>query len=186
MRKLFRNTGHTLVEVMVALFLTGIISIAGLRFYASVHNHTLTQGEIGDMQQAGRNNLQEIVRTLRKAGYKVGAHAPYRIAGDTLYVYYNDTQPIDTVAYYVDHSQQVSSSDGSPIPTGLLMKKVNSLYAEVYGDQIDSISFQALSASVVEITLTVGTMRPDEDFVDNEGVRNLTFTERVQIRNLNL
>jgi len=183
MRKLFENTGHTLVELLIALFLTGIISMAGMRFYAGIHNQTLAQGDIGDMQQAGRNNLQEIVRTLRKAGYKVGTHVPYRIAGDTLYVYYSDTQPIDTVAYYVNHS---SSDDGSQVPTGVLMKKVNSLSADIYGDQIDSISFQALSASVVEITLTVGTMRPDEDFVDNEGVRDLTFTEQVQIRNLNL
>ncbi len=183
MSKLSNRRGYTLIEVLIALFLTGIISITCMRFYTNVHSHTLTQEDIGDMQQAGRNNLQEMVRTLRKAGFKIGSHVPYRISGDSLFVYYSDTQPVDTVAYYVDYNEAV---DQSSIPTGKLMKKVNSATSDVYGDQIVGLSFTALSASTVEITLTVGTMRPDGDFVTNNGVRNLTFTERVLIRNLRL
>ena len=58
MNKLFTSKGYTLIELLIALFLTGVITTAGFHFYVKMHNSALTQEEISDMQQKSRASLQ--------------------------------------------------------------------------------------------------------------------------------
>lgn len=184
MKTLHNHRGHTLIEVLVALFLTGIISMAGLQFYVDTHNQALAQEDVGDLQNVARATLDEIARNLRQAGYKIGAHAPYALAGDTLFVYYSDTQAVDTVAYYLqkrDYARQ-----GAQFPTADLMKRVNSNMSEVYTDKLATIRYTVISPSVIDVVVTATVDRADEDYSENHGVRTLTIAERVQMRNLTL
>jgi len=60
MKRLRNNRGYTIIEMLVAVLITGILASAGFEFYISMHNQTLAQEEISDMQQASRASLQEI------------------------------------------------------------------------------------------------------------------------------
>ncbi len=60
--------GFTIVEVLLATFLTSIIGIAALNFYAAEHNSLITQQNVSDMQQNLRASIDEVTRHLRNAG----------------------------------------------------------------------------------------------------------------------
>lgn len=62
------NKGFSLVELLIALFLTGVISTAALSFYISEHNNMLVQHSISDMQQNLRVCMEEITMRARNAG----------------------------------------------------------------------------------------------------------------------
>ncbi|HOP06646.1 MAG TPA: prepilin-type N-terminal cleavage/methylation domain-containing protein [candidate division Zixibacteria bacterium] len=190
MRKRFNSKGYTILELLISLAMTSVIALAGYKFYASMHNSALTQEEISDLQQNSRNVLQEIARTARMAGYKVGGHTPYEISGDSLAIYFNQTQPVDTVLFFLEDyadadMMTVNGLTESNRPKRL-MRKVNSDAAIPYSDLVRSISYNAPTSNSLEITLVVQTSKADESFVRNSGVRTYTFTERVIMRNLNL
>lgn len=190
MRKLRNNRGYTIAELLIAMFITGILAAAGFEFYISMHNQTLAQEEISDMQQASRASLQDITKTLRMAGYKIGAHAPYRINGDSLLIFYSDTQPVDTIMYYLEDYTSAELLSMPTFPTGSsphkLMKKVNSTAAELFADYITDVTFIAVNASTVQVTIDVQAAQPDEDFVNNGGYRTYTALETVNLRNVAL
>ncbi|MEZ5358451.1 MAG: prepilin-type N-terminal cleavage/methylation domain-containing protein [Candidatus Zixiibacteriota bacterium] len=188
MRKLRNNKGFTIIEVMIALLITGIVSGAALNFYIKMHNQTLTQEEISEMQQNLRASLDEIIKALRKAGYKTGTHTAFRINGDSLYVFYQETQPIDTVLYFLADLSSAELAAYADLPTRLrphkLMKQVNSAGPVVFSEHINNLTFTAHSSSNVEVAVSVQPSRPDVDFSENEGYRIYSASERVNIRNL--
>ena len=184
------NKGYTLVELFIALLITSVIMVTGYSFYVKMHNSTITQSDISDMQQNSRATLHEIVKTARMAGYKIGTHVPYRINGDTLVVFYQDSQPVDTFMFFLeDYSDyelvQFGALDTRNIPQKL-MKKHNSDNAEIYTDYISGIKYAVVDTTTLQITLVVQSATPDEDFDNNEGLRNYTCTQQVNLRNINL
>jgi len=81
-----RQAGFTILEVLVAGLITGILAMSSFQFYVSMHNQTLTQEEVSDMQTNCRASLHEIGQTLRMGGYKLSdTHNPFEITGDSLY-----------------------------------------------------------------------------------------------------
>ncbi|MCP4686308.1 MAG: hypothetical protein GY867_12795 [bacterium] len=181
MQKLRSKSGITLVEILIALFLTGVLSLSALRFYSDMHNHALTQEEISDMQQNSRATLQELSRTLRMAGYKIGGHTPFLITGDSLWVFYNDVTPVDSVLYYlVDNT----GDDVVEAHSKSLMKKVNSGPAALFSEHIHGLSYRMINTSTVEINLEVHTTKADETYAEHEGVRTIELAERVHLRNV--
>ncbi len=190
MKKLNNKLGYTLIELLVALMITSVLSTASYSFYIRMHNSTITQQEISDMQQNSRNCLHELTQTLRKAGFKTGAHPAYTICSDSLYVFFSETQPIDTVLYYLTDYSDYEIATLSQLPEGhrpkKLMRKVNSGAAAVYSDMVTSVTYSVPSSSSIEITLVTQVARPDEDFSANRGVRTSVATERVTMRNVNL
>ncbi|MBU8933399.1 MAG: hypothetical protein KOO62_05265 [candidate division Zixibacteria bacterium] len=190
MRILSETTGHTIIELLAALFITGIMTAAGYNFYIKMHNQSIAQSDISDLQQNSRNTIQEITKTLRSAGYKVGTHVPYRIGNDSLLIFFSDTNPVDSVLYYLEDYNGDEAFEVAQLPVGLrpkkLMKRVNSNPPEMYSGLVQSISYVASSASLIQVTLVVQTGRPDEDFNSNDGVRTLTSVESVTLRNVTL
>lgn len=190
MKRLRNNRGYTIAELLIAMFITGILAAAGFEFYISMHNQTLAQEEISDMQQASRASLQDITKTLRMAGYKVGSHVPYAINGDSLYIFYNGTQPVDSVLYFLADYTSDELAGMSAFSTGStphkLMKQVNSAAAEVFADYITDVTFTAINSSTIQVTINVQAAQPDEDFVTNGGYRTYSALETVNLRNVAL
>lgn len=63
--------GATLIELMIALALTGIITLAIMKTYVTQHESYLTQDDVSVMQQSSRACLDEMTRQIRMAGHKV-------------------------------------------------------------------------------------------------------------------
>ncbi|MFH2037480.1 MAG: prepilin-type N-terminal cleavage/methylation domain-containing protein [Candidatus Zixiibacteriota bacterium] len=185
-----RKNGYTIVEMLIAMFLTGIVALASYNFYIRLHNSAITQDNITEMQQNSRNTLQEICKNVRMAGFKIGSHAPYSINGDSLYIFFSQTQPVDTILYYLENYTGGELSWISSLPEDQrpqkLMKKVNSNQAEVFSDYVRNLRFTVTGPASLSISLLVQVPQADEDYYLNDGVRNLAQTENITIRNLNL
>jgi len=98
--KLKGNRGISLVEVMIALVLTGIMATAVMRLFATQHENYLVQDRVVSAQQNARAIIDALVRHVRMAGYDIPAGvSALRAANtdpDTIMVIYS---PDDCEAY---------------------------------------------------------------------------------------
>jgi hypothetical protein len=190
MKKIKSCRGITLTEVLIGLFLTTLMAAAGFKFYISMHNSSLSQEEVADIQQTSRACLDDISKNLRMAGYKIGSHVPYTINGDSLYVFFNGTQAVDTILYFLDYYTVSELDNLNDFPNGLvpkkLMKKVNSSAPEMFAGMINDIVYTIESPSRIQIAIDVQASKADEDFASNSGYRLYTTSETVTVRNMNL
>jgi Tfp pilus assembly protein PilE len=69
--KLTESRGVSLVEVLIALFLTAIITTAVFQTYVTQHKNYLVQDDISEIQQNARASIDELTRQLRAAGYEL-------------------------------------------------------------------------------------------------------------------
>lgn len=182
--------GFTLIEVMIALLITGIIAAATFGFYVTMHNNVVTQQEVSEMQQICRNSLDEIATSLRMAGYKLDGHAPYRVSGDSLFIFFSATQPVDTVLYYLEEFTDVDYANSPKVPKGMtlwkLMKKVNSNPAACFSEYVCGLRYNVIDSATVAITMAVQTSRSDATYGKNSGFREFSNTERISIRNVGM
>jgi type II secretory pathway pseudopilin PulG len=192
--KIFKNSsGFTLLETLISALITGIVVASAFQFYVSMHNQTMAQEEISEMQQNARACIVDITKNLRMAGFKIGTHDAFLINGDSLYVFYNDTQPVDTILYFLSvhpdkdlmgqYAEGSEDGEGAETPYRL-MKKVNSDKATIFSDFVLDINFTQVNASTVVISVTTQVTKPDEDYVDNYGFRTYQSNESVVLRNI--
>ncbi len=113
MKKLKSHNGFTLVEVLIAILLTGVLTTATLQFYVSEHNNMLVQHDVSDMQQNLRACIQELTSTLRNAGSN--------LPNNLLSIESNDGNPDSLVIRYsymngsIDVGEQTQVLQTSPI-----------------------------------------------------------------------
>ena len=82
-RILSSPTGNSLVEIMIALALTGIITTAVLGLYYRQHSNYMVQDDITAVQQNARASIDEITRQVRMAGYDLPAGVAPLVASNT-------------------------------------------------------------------------------------------------------
>lgn len=190
MRILRNSRGYTIVEIIISLFITGLIAAAGFQFYIRMHNTALSQEEVSEMQQSSRASLQEMEKVLRMAGYKLASHDPYRINGDSLYIFFSGSNPVDTVLYflqdYASYELNLPDSLGRAYRPKKLMRQVNNGSAAVFADNINDIRYTVVNPSTIEITLIVQPLKADEAYNTNKGFRSYTAVERIKLRNLGI
>jgi prepilin-type N-terminal cleavage/methylation domain-containing protein len=61
--------GVTLIELLVALVMTGIITSAGFGIYLTQHEGWIIQEQVSNMQQNARASMHELETKIRLAGY---------------------------------------------------------------------------------------------------------------------
>ena len=181
--------GHTLLELLIALIVGGIVAAAGVRFYQSMNQQVVSQQELSDMLQVNRICLEEIATNLRWAGYKLTAHDPFMISGDSLEIYYRPDSTVDTIRYFLgEYDEYDSTSMAAGLPEGMeafmLMKQINSEAAVPFADLITRLQYTPINSRTIAITLDNQTSRYDETFSVNNGYREFTNTERVVLRNV--
>jgi prepilin-type N-terminal cleavage/methylation domain-containing protein len=64
-----RHSGFSLVELVVATAIMGIIIAAGLSLYLNQHKQCLVQEQVVDTQQNVRVSMNELSKNIRMAGY---------------------------------------------------------------------------------------------------------------------
>jgi len=63
--------GFTLVELMIGLFASAILTYAALSLYVTQNKHLIVQNEISDIQANVRSSAEVLASTIRMAGYNV-------------------------------------------------------------------------------------------------------------------
>ena len=185
-KKLRNIAGISLVEVMISLILTGLLATASFKFYASMNGSTLTQQDMSDLQHICRTTVYELKKSLRMAGYKIGSHVPFEVTGDTLFIYQQGIQPVDTISYYLASAGFRAVPEGEPAhPLFLLMRSTNGAAAVVMSDQLTGIDYEIVDSANVNITVAAESVRRDHEYRQNDGYKRYSLVERVKIRNVN-
>lgn len=182
------NKGFTLLEVLIATIITSILAAAAFQFYSKVGHQSEVQYDVSEMRHLCRACVFDIRKTLRSAGYMLNGHPPYEIKGDTLSVYYRDTQPVDTTIYflqeYSDSAYQTVPGLGVGMQLYYLMKQLNSGQPVIFADFITEASYTLMDPANMLVSLTTQVPRGDDTFGTNSGFRKFTISERVNIRNI--
>lgn len=124
--------GFTLVELMVALAISGIIAAAMYSAYISQQRINQAQEQILEMQQNLRAGLDMMTRELRMAGYDPDKTGGAGFLGDPDKDEFTDSRRI-TFTLVADDDEQDNDGDGDTDEDGELKRVQYSLY-DGYGD----------------------------------------------------
>ena len=106
-RKLKAIGGVTLVELLIAFIITGVISAAMFKIYINQHHAWMIQDRIIEMEQNARAAIDELTRQLRMAGYELPNGLPPLEA--------HDTNP-DTIVLHYNGNAGCSAPIDKPMP----------------------------------------------------------------------
>jgi type II secretory pathway pseudopilin PulG len=173
LKRLRNQQGMTIIEILVAGILTLIVGGVALEFYASQHNQWLAQTDVSDMQQNVRTLLDELTTNIRSAGYGImTGHPRIQLTSNTLTLFYKDSTKIDTIQYYVSHTDSLHPN---------LVKKINQGTPQIFAENIESIQF-IRSGNIVTVTLVAREGRKDPEYA-LDGYRRRTLTADIELRN---
>jgi Tfp pilus assembly protein PilE len=84
LKRILKNSaGFSLLEALIALVITGIITTAMFKAYITQHQNYLAQDDITTIQQGARASIDELTRHIRMAGNDVPDGLPSLIAANT-------------------------------------------------------------------------------------------------------
>ncbi|MBD3170798.1 MAG: hypothetical protein GF307_15080 [candidate division Zixibacteria bacterium] len=168
------ESGYTVIELLIAALLTGIVTFYAMDAYLDQHQQYLIQEDVSDMQQRGRAAIDEIAFNLRQAGFNTPDSVENFSIGydpvgpDTLTLNHHG----DDIIYYIDESDSLHPN---------LMKSTNG-NVEMFADDIEDMEFTALASDLIEVTVVTKSTRKDEAIAKD--YRRRTYTMRVKVRNL--
>lgn len=110
--KLTDTRGVSLLEVLLALFLTGLVLTAVFKTYITQHKNWTVQEDITDMQQNARAAIDELTRQIRMAGHEL----PLGLNGIEAY----DTDPDTIIITYADGGCDAPIEHKMPLPSAEL------------------------------------------------------------------
>jgi len=184
LNKLRNNRGLSLVEMMVSLIITGVITTGALQFFSDMNGRTLTQQDLSEMQNTCRMTMSELETNIRMAGYKIGSHAPFEIVGDTFFVYRRGTSPVDTICYFLQAESDVQNVQGAH-QLYRMMKKTNPAAAVPMSDHLRALTFTRVDSANIQVDVTAESVRRDQEYTGNDGFKSYSLTELIKIRNVN-
>jgi hypothetical protein len=112
MNKLRSSRGTSLLEVLIALSITGIITLAVFKAYLTQHKNYMTQEDITDIQQNARVVIDELSKHIRMAGNNL----PHGLQAITAA---NTNPDTITLTYRIDNCDSYLS-EPMPLPSSEL------------------------------------------------------------------
>jgi len=190
------NEGFTLVELLVAVAISGIVMASVYSSYYSQQKSYIAQEQVATMQQNLRNALFHLERDIRMAGYDPTMMAGAGIANagsDTMQITMDlngdgDTSDTDeTITYSLYVSSGVTrlgkSSGGGPnSPVADNIEALNFVYLD--GDRNVTSTLGSIRSVQVTLVATVG--RGDPGYVNTDSFSNQQGTVILPARNDNL
>jgi len=188
LKKRNNQFGFSMLEVLIASIITAIIATSAFSFYGKMSEQSEHQFNVSEMHQLCRTSLYDIRKSLMQAGFKLTAHPAYEIKGDTLAVYYSDTQPVDSILYYLVEYNAAEYAEISELPQShqlfKLFKKVNGDAPALFADYIVGINYNQVDAANIIVSIEVHSLLKDDSYQPNDGFRTYTVSERINIRNV--
>ena len=69
--RITNNRGFSIMEMLIALFLTGIITTAVFQAFTTQQRHYAVQDDVTTIQQNARASIDELTRQIRMAGHDI-------------------------------------------------------------------------------------------------------------------
>lgn len=207
------DNGFTLVEILVAMLVSGLVLSGIYSTYQSQQRSYILQEQIAQMQQNQRAAMYMISRELRMAGFDPSSSADAGIVDGQwtstfLRFTKDDNGDGDVTDSGEDLTYSLYVSDGIP-KLGRKNPTTNQPVAEniqelwfVYLDENNSVTATLADIRSVEITLVARTGQPTPDYVNtttysnklgtktfgpyNDAYHRSVLSEQVNCRNLGL
>lgn len=187
--KLRAQSGFSLVEILIATLMLGIVSTAAFSFYQNQHEQYIRQTDVADIQQSVRVAMQELTNQVRRAGYRVFGQPAVEISpkGDTLLVRYSNGGAVHTQLFYVASFDR----DKDNHLEYELMTQIDGGLPQTFAENIDRIRFVGGGTGGgiewVDIALR-GHLARSGLHTNSDGVYQATdigriLTSRVKLRN---
>lgn len=137
--KLVKETGFSLVEVLIAALVAGFAIAAAMQVFINQNKNQIVQAGVTDMQQNGRATVDELVQKIRQAGYRLPKGIPALLSWNT--------NP-DTIAlsFLVEPLCTASLTSAMPQPSAELKCNfvgcfISDVWAYIYDPFVDSGEF---------------------------------------------
>jgi Tfp pilus assembly protein PilW len=129
------QSGLSMVEILLASFILGAVSLSAFGFYKSQHGQYLQQADVTDAQQNLRATMDELTRQIRQAGYRVfGQDAVRCLANNTwLALRYHDGTAVRTQVFFPYYNTSTGRTD--------LMTQLDGEVMATFAEGIDSVRF---------------------------------------------
>jgi len=111
-KKIKNNSGMSLIEMLIGLFLAGLVTTSVFEVYINQHKNWMIQDDVTNIQQNGRAAIDELSRHIRMAGHAL----PFGIQSIEAY----DTNPDTIIVNYVSDGCDATISDPMPNPSSEL------------------------------------------------------------------
>ena len=195
-----KNTGFTLVEMMVSLGVGMVVVAAVTTTFMTQTKIYSAQEQVNDMQQNARAALDVITRELKMAGYKpnTGAVTGLTASGvnldNTKLVIEADLNGDNSIDGAAGSLERISYAYNSI--TKRITRRLGSGTSDIFADNITAFSFTYLKADgvtpatlasqirQVKIDITAKTAAPDPSFPQNGGYRTYQVSATITPPNL--
>ena len=71
LKKIKSNAGMSLIEMLIGLFLAGLVTASVFEVYINQHKNWMIQDDVTNIQQNGRAAIDELSSQLRMAGHEL-------------------------------------------------------------------------------------------------------------------
>lgn len=166
---LANNKGVSMMEVLIALFLTGIITAAIFQVYINQHKNWSIQSEVTDMQQNARAAIDELTRQLRMAGHQLPlglkSIEAYNTNPDTITINYSADGCNAPITHTMPNPSSELRCDGSDISCFYPGQFVYIFHPDSGGGEFFEVSHVQVAASHIQHNDWPLTKTYDEDAI---------------------
>lgn len=172
-----RQGGYTLVELMVAVMLTSIVTVSIYKAYVSITTSYDVQDQVVELQQNSRVAMDRLIRELRMAAYDPDATAGAGFVAPTDSTNVNFTMDLDdsgvidaaneTVGYGFDQPNSELERDGTAV-----IDNVNALDF-VFLDEDGAVTTTLADIRVVQVSMVLRTTNEDYGYTNTDAYTNL-------------
>lgn len=181
------DLGFTLIEMMVALVISGILALSLYNLYIFQSETHTVQEQISDMQQNARIAMDMISRDVRMAGFNPSGATFVGLACSTSQIQIkadlngngNTTDLNEDITYSLDTSNALNPK--------IKRKNSTSGTAQDFAENISSFSvtpvLQSGTTVGASISITARTRKKDRGFT-GDGYHRITITSDMTARNI--
>ena len=190
-RSLNTEHGFSLIELITALGISGIVLAAVTATFISQSRSYDAQEQINGMQQAARAAMDIITREVRMAGYNTNGGLTFDgIIYDTTEIRVQanldgdaDTgDPDEDIIYAYDTVDDVITRETGG-NTETLVEDID-VFTFQYLDESGTATTTSANIRQIQITITARTAKSDPNYTSNGGYRTFTLTSLITPRNL--
>jgi len=188
-RSLNTKHGFSLIELITALGISGIILGAITATFISQSRSYDAQEQLNGMQQAARAAMDMITREVRMAGYDPTSADIFGIAAcsaTSIQILADVVDPADGLATGTNEDITYTFDD----PNDQLLREAETLVEDIESFNFDCLDENGLATVTpadirqIQVTITAKTAKSDPNYTSNGGYRTFTLTSLITPRNL--
>ena len=193
-----KNTGFTLIELMVAMVIGMIVFASVATTFISQTRAYTAQEQINEMEQNARGALDIMSREIKMAGYKpnggsVTGVVSYSSSSLTIQADLNGNGSVSTsgsdneqITYTYDSANKQITRQVGTATAATLAENISSFAFTYYQSSGTTLATSSSDIRRIKIAITAKTAKPDPSYSANSGYRTVDVSATITPINLSL